>query len=94
MNYSDYVKDLVSFLLQMKQVTMNLAGQKGSIDDHNMDSSTIQADKVVSLDKEENKHSNVIALDKAQQVPFLLWCVYYFIIQALQITHYVDNLGC
>nr|CAB3476749.1 unnamed protein product [Digitaria exilis] len=57
-------KDMVE---KMKPVTMNLAGQKGSIDDHNMDSSTIQADKIVSLDKEENKHSNVIALDKAQQ---------------------------
>ncbi|KAF8724095.1 hypothetical protein HU200_021108 [Digitaria exilis] len=57
-------KDMVE---KMKQVTMNLAGQKGSIDDHNMDSSTIQADKVVSLDKEENKHSNVIALGKAKQ---------------------------
>ncbi|OEL20314.1 hypothetical protein BAE44_0018667 [Dichanthelium oligosanthes] len=42
---------------KMKQVTMNLARQKGSTYDHNMDSSTIQADKLVSLDKGEDKCS-------------------------------------
>ncbi|XP_039845010.1 something about silencing protein 10-like isoform X4 [Panicum virgatum] len=36
---------------KMKQVTVNLGRQKGSTDDHNMDSSPIQADKMISLDK-------------------------------------------
>ncbi|OEL22427.1 hypothetical protein BAE44_0016556 [Dichanthelium oligosanthes] len=42
---------------KMKQVTLNLARQKGSTYDHSMDSSTIQADKLVSLDKGEDKCS-------------------------------------
>jgi hypothetical protein len=70
----------ISSLLQIKQVTMNLERQKGSTDDHNMDSSPIQADKMISLDKGEGKCSNVQALDKVKQVLFLLCCVYYFII--------------
>jgi len=64
---------------KMKQVTVNLGRQKGSTDDHNMDSSPIQADKMISLDKGEGKRSIVQALDKVKQVPFLLRCVYYFI---------------
>ncbi|PAN32568.1 hypothetical protein PAHAL_5G497000 [Panicum hallii] len=52
---------------KIKQVTMNLERQKGSTDDHNMDSSPIQADKMISLDKGEGKCSNVQALDKVKQ---------------------------
>jgi len=70
----------ISSLLQMKKVTMNLARQKGSTDYHNIDSSPIQADKMISLDKGEVKCSNAQALDKVKQVLFLLRCVYYFII--------------
>lgn len=55
----------------MKHVTMNLARQKGSTDDRNMGRSTIQADKIVSMDK-EGKRSKVLALDKVKLVPFLL----------------------
>jgi hypothetical protein len=69
----------MSSLLQIKQVTMNPARQKGSTDDHSMHSSTIQTDKIVTLDKQEGKFSNVLALDKVIQVLFLLCCVYYFI---------------
>ena len=69
----------ISSLLQMKQVTVNLGRQKGSTDYHNIDSSPIQADKMISLDKGEGKRSIVQALDKVKQVPFLLRCVYYFI---------------
>ncbi|PUZ58334.1 hypothetical protein GQ55_5G501100 [Panicum hallii var. hallii] len=52
---------------KIKQVTMNLERQKGSTDDHYMDSSPIQADKMISLDKGEGKCSNVQALDKVKQ---------------------------
>ncbi|RLN24786.1 something about silencing protein 10-like isoform X2 [Panicum miliaceum] len=52
---------------KIKQVTMNLARQKGSTDDHNMDISPIQADKMISLDKWESKCSNVQALEKVKQ---------------------------
>ncbi|XP_039845012.1 something about silencing protein 10-like isoform X5 [Panicum virgatum] len=52
---------------KMKQVTVNLGRQKGSTDDHNMDSSPIQADKMISLDKGEGKRSIVQALDKVKQ---------------------------
>ncbi|CAN6203919.1 unnamed protein product [Urochloa humidicola] len=52
---------------RMKQVTMDLTRQKGSTDDHNMDSSTIQADKIVSLDKWDGKCSEVLALDNVKQ---------------------------
>ncbi|RLM92230.1 something about silencing protein 10-like isoform X2 [Panicum miliaceum] len=52
---------------KIKQITMNLERQKGSTDDHNMDSSPIQADKMISLDKGEGKCSNVQALDKVKQ---------------------------
>ncbi|CAO2203562.1 unnamed protein product [Urochloa humidicola] len=52
---------------KMKQVTMDLTRQKGSTDDHNMESSTIQADKIVSLDKGEGKYSEVLALDNEKQ---------------------------
>ncbi|CAO2202779.1 unnamed protein product [Urochloa humidicola] len=52
---------------KMRQVTIDLTKQMWSTDDHNMDSSTIQADKIVSLDKEESKCSKVLALDKVKQ---------------------------
>ncbi|XP_039806470.1 something about silencing protein 10-like isoform X4 [Panicum virgatum] len=52
---------------KMKKVTMNLARQKGSTDYHNIDSSPIQADKMISLDKGEVKCSNAQALDKVKQ---------------------------
>ncbi|CAL4949730.1 unnamed protein product [Urochloa decumbens] len=52
---------------KMKQVTIDLTRPTGSTDDHNIDSSTIQADKIVSLDKEEGKCSKVQALDKVKQ---------------------------
>jgi len=58
---------------------MNPVRQKGSTDDHGMHSSTIQTDKIVTLDKQEGKFSNVLALDKVIQVLFLLCCAYYFI---------------
>ncbi|CAL4963537.1 unnamed protein product [Urochloa decumbens] len=52
---------------KMKQVTIDLTRPTGSTDDHNMDSSTIQADKIASLDKEEGKCSKVQELDKVKQ---------------------------
>ncbi|CAO2179895.1 unnamed protein product [Urochloa humidicola] len=52
---------------KMKQVTIDLTKQMWSTDDHNMDSSTIQTDKIVSLDKEEGKCSKVLALDNVKQ---------------------------
>ncbi|RCV12495.1 hypothetical protein SEVIR_2G283801v4 [Setaria viridis] len=52
---------------KMKQVTTNLGRQEGSTDGHNMDSGTIQADKIVSLDKQEGKCSKVLTLDKVKQ---------------------------
>ncbi|XP_066330797.1 protein THALLO-like isoform X1 [Miscanthus floridulus] len=52
---------------KIKQVTMNPARQKGSTDDHSMHSSTIQTDNIFTLDKQEGKFSNVLALDKVIQ---------------------------
>jgi hypothetical protein len=82
-----YVKDSMSSLLQIKQITLNPVSQKGCADDHSMHCGTIQTDKIVSLDKQEGKFSNVLALDKVKQVLFLLSCIYYFITLALKITH-------
>lgn len=76
----------------MKQVTANLGRQEGGTDDHNMDSGTIRADKIVSLDKQEGECSKLLALDKVKQVIF--FCVFDFIIWALHIIHDVDNSGC
>ncbi|KAJ1268224.1 hypothetical protein BS78_07G120100 [Paspalum vaginatum] len=42
---------------KMKHATMNLVKQKGNTDDHCMHSSTIQAVKIVSLDKQDAKVS-------------------------------------
>ncbi|XP_062211318.1 protein THALLO-like isoform X2 [Phragmites australis] len=53
-----------NMLEKMKLVTMNLPRQKGGTD--SMHSSTIQADKIVSLDK-EGKCSNVPSLDTVKQ---------------------------
>lgn len=76
-SYTDYIKDLISSLLQMKQVTANLGRQEGGTDDHNMDSGTIRADKIVSLDKQEGECSKLLALDKVKQVIFFL-CVWLY----------------
>lgn len=55
---------------KMKQANINLPRQKGDIDDNCMpDSSTMHAkDKIVALDKEEGKSSNLLAPDKGAEV--------------------------
>ncbi|XP_062199218.1 protein THALLO-like isoform X2 [Phragmites australis] len=50
---------------KMRQVTMNLPSLKGGTD--SMRSSTIQADKIVSLDKGMGKCGSVLALDTVKQ---------------------------
>lgn len=52
---------------KIKQITLNPVSQKGCADDHSMHCGTIQTDKIVSLDKQEGKFSNVLALDKVKR---------------------------
>ncbi|TVU20771.1 hypothetical protein EJB05_30367 [Eragrostis curvula] len=55
-----------SMVEKMKQVTVNLAGQNGDTDDYSKQTSTIQADKIVALDKEGGKRSTA-RRDKTEQ---------------------------
>jgi radical SAM superfamily enzyme len=79
----------------MKQVTVNLLAQNGCTYDHSKHSSTIQADKIISLDNEEGKPSNMLQ-DKTEKVMFLVYYVYSLSNKAIQITQDINNnnLGC
>jgi hypothetical protein len=79
----------------MKQVTVNLLTQNGDTYGHSKQRSTIQAYKIVSLDNEEVKPSNVLQ-DKTEQVLSLLYYVYHLSIKEMQITQDVNNnnSGC
>jgi hypothetical protein len=79
----------------MKQVTVNLLAQNGCTCDHSKHSSTIQVDKIVSLDNEEGKPINILQ-DKTEKVLFLVYYVYRLSIKAIQITQDINNnnLGC